>query len=522
MDFSYLLGYKKYYIYPNGGCSLIIFRILKDCLPAAEFEFIDDSMPETALCNKKQEILNSGAYVLVCAGDVQEILVSKCLESKVPFADGRAYAAFLLGNMIEQETVAGGGYELLEDNRVLHIFPSPSIMHYYYFFDLFCRYIRAEALEYLAHRAFLYCKKIQKQLSLQNYHLEITEGFSIHFAPSRTREIAESLIKEGYDIEYYFATYSYYEQYKEYCKDIPVIIAPWILVDFFTTKKMCLTLSGIIPQIALGRKINIGLGHTFSEAFQFSPMACKQENLHAFIREYFFGFDYYCAIDKRSQQCYEKIFKELNISTKILKVGSSRLDLKLKATPKSHKIQQFVFIPRSTALSYILDAIKLFLKHSLKVVLRLHPATLNLNSYLGAEIAYKDMLPVNENFSLDESRDIELDMLYKSIVISDSSSVAYSTPLSTLIPTILYAPPIPTFDLRVQNFGFSYDDPILHRVAFDAQTLLEIALNLQKSLNDDNEQIRSNIEQYRKDMVFNLGHSKDVFVRLLRDIHSSL
>ncbi|MDE5591398.1 MAG: hypothetical protein K2I63_00350, partial [Helicobacter sp.] len=77
------------YIYPKGGCAEVLSNILKDAIEDIELLYLDDSHPVDNLANKAQSIKYSQKYVLVCGGDVQEILCKKCENLGVKFVDGR-------------------------------------------------------------------------------------------------------------------------------------------------------------------------------------------------------------------------------------------------------------------------------------------------------------------------------------------------------------------------------------------------------------------------------------------------
>ncbi len=100
------------YIYPKGGCAEILSNILKDCKRDLILKFLDDKDSVNNLVAKQEEIRQSGEYVLICAGDVQDELVLKCENLGLKYLDGREFIASCLGRQILLEA-SGEGWACL-------------------------------------------------------------------------------------------------------------------------------------------------------------------------------------------------------------------------------------------------------------------------------------------------------------------------------------------------------------------------------------------------------------------------
>ena len=122
------------------------------------------------------------------------------------------------------------------------------------------------------------------------------------------------------------------------------------------------------------------------------------------------------------------------------------------------------------------------------------------------------------NFSFDLSENLSYELLMESIVITDNSSVSYSTPFSVCKPVILYALPKKEFDLRIENFGVSFANPKLHRVALDLETFKKVALQLELDLKTKGKQILEELKQYQKEEVYHLGESSKWIASFLENL----
>lgn len=490
------------YIYPKGGCAEILSNILKDCKQDIALRFLDDRDSVDNLVGKQEEIRQSGEYVLVCAGDVQDELVLKCEDLGLKYLDGREFIAFCLGQQILLEASGGGAKFEFLDNGGLRIFDNLWITHYYFFYDLFVYYVSPKCLESLTQCVLEYALSIKEALGQVGFSLEVSYGISLNYAP-HTHKIAEFLNKD-IPLEWYFGSYEYYLEHRQKVIGDRVLIAPWILIDFFVSKKVALFLSGIVPKLSCEKKIVIGMGHSIAEAFGFFPRALRQEYLKQYVGYYFLGFDYYLAIDRASLKAYESIFQSVGVKTKAFAGGSPRLDLKLEQSCALRSIEQFLFIPRLTKPYELMGIIKRLLELGKKVLFRPHPAYRSYYEWKGEQNPYAclEVFLSYEQFSFDESESITLDSLSKSIVITDNSSLSYSAPLSSLKPVILYAPPKKEFDLRVCNFGFSFVNPLLHRVALNESEFMQVALSLEEELKQSGELIAQEILDYKEANIF--------------------
>ncbi|MDE5591595.1 MAG: hypothetical protein K2I63_01365, partial [Helicobacter sp.] len=384
------------------------------------------------------------------------------------------------------------------------------IRHYYYFYDLFIYYVSSECLQNLNECAREYAKSIQRDLLEVGYSLEVGQGVSLGFAP-HTLKVAKHLDK-AIAIEWYFGDYEYYLKHKS-CVWGKVLIAPWILVEFFISKNVALLLSGAIPKLSEHKKILVGMGHSIAEAFGFFSKGIWQQYLLQYIHYYFLAFDYYLAIDSESLKAYYSIFEAAKIQTKALPAGSIRLD-EMESNNCNRQnyagdIEQFWFIPRLTKPQELLGVITKLLRLGKKVLFRPHPAYCNYCDWMEKESPYAclERFLEDSNFSFDWSEVMDYKNLAKSIVITDNSSVAYSVPFNALRPVVLYAPPKKEFDLRIRNFGYSFCHPLLHRVALDEKEFISVALELERDLKERGSEISQNISSFKDKNVFHRGRA---------------
>lgn len=506
------------YVYPNGGCAEILVRILQDRFSNVIFSGIDDKEEITSLDKNIEQIKKSGKYVLLMGGDVYEECEEKCKKANLNFVDGREYVAFILSSEI-LKLAAGGGAEfrLLEENRVLHILEDRWIKHYYFFYDLFTCYCPKIALEELRLSVLEYCKVTQKQIEKYNYSFNLKNGICLDYAP-HILEIASNIDKET-KVAWYFGSMDYYDKNKDKInKNCNIVVAPWVIADFFMNYKVALKLSGGMPTLNLENRKLVGLGHSLAEAFAFAPKAMKQKNLEAYAYYYFSPFAYYCAMDMESSKAFSNIFKKVGLGVQVLECGSPRLDYK-KEVKTSYKslVEQFLFIPRLMRAEELKEAIKFLLDSGKRVIFRPHPSLKSYVEYMGSDNPYKALEEFREhsNFSFDLSEKIENKLLLKSIVISDNSSVAYSTPLSVCKPIVLYAFPKREFDLRVKNFGISFVNAKFHRVALNLEEFKREALKLEEDLKDNGVEVLQDLEKYQKEQVYYLGDSAKYLAEFL-------
>lgn len=509
------------YIYPKGGCTEVVANILKDIFPQLGIDYIDDSQPEISLEAQQDSIRTSGAYCLVCAGDVQNLLLEKCHSFKIDnVIDGRELAAFHLGKKIEQEAQqilqGSKAYEFLEQGRVLHILPNHWITHYYYFYDLFIYYLSDNPLEYLQEKVIKYCQAIEKDLARNHFLLESQKGICAFFDPDRLFPILDFLSNK-IPILYFFGSLEYYQRHTLAMQNKIAIIVPYQLADFFARYSIFINTGGSLPKLSDRQRTTIGIGHSFSDAFMFCCRAHHAEYLYQYIRYYFLGMDFYIAIDKESEKCYQNIIKEVGLKLKVLPLGSPSLDKRMTNVTYYKSPKQFYFLPRACPLDIIARAIDLLLQEGKKVIFRPHPAFERFVQYIGKSksVSFFDNFIDHPLFVIDSAPSIPHEILTESIVITDNSSVAYSAPLISLKPAILFCPPMKSFDLRLQNFGKSFANPLLHRVALSVDEFLDVALEIEEELLSGGGALFNALHEWRAQNVFNLGHSKEAFAECL-------
>lgn len=502
------------YIYPSGGCAEICVNILKDCLENVEFIMLDDKEEATSLEAHKDKIVSSGDYLLICAGDVQEELEEKCRQYGISNAiNGRVYTALKLAkNIREQIQTQKKKFEFLENGRVLHILENPWITHLYYFWNLFAYYLKDYDFKPLKKAALAYCESMR----LQEF-LKVQQGLLVG-CPMYTK--VETALRGEKNTTIYCENFEYYLRISDQSKtnNTQVLVCHWVLLDYFINKTVFFTGGGLLFNFAKRKEkvIKVSSGHSLCQAFYLAPKRLKLKNLKRYVENYFFGLDYYLAIDKVSKKAFEVMFEECGVKTKVLEAGSLSLDSRDICV--KDKVESFMFIPRLNGKECIM-VIRKLLELGKKVIFRPHPATLRHAKQHGiAAYAYLEDVLEYENFIIDDTEQINQETLAKSIVVTDNSSLSYSAPLSTLRPCVLYAPPKKEFDLRVQNFGISFANPILHRVALNADECVKTLLQLESELSRGGAFLREEILKYREMNLYNIGHSKEAIAGILKDI----
>ncbi len=523
---EYLKKYEKIklighcYIYPNGGCAKRLLRILKAVYLGVEFIGIDDREEASSFERYKEEIKTSQKYVLLMGGDIYEELERKCLESGVQkLIDSREYVAYLLGREILKLAAGGGGKFALLENRILHLYEEEWIRHYYYFYDLFIYYCPKIALEELRQCVLQYCQVTQRHLERAGYSLELQKGIMLDFAP-HTLEIS-SFISDSTPIAWYFGSMEYYLEHQHKVGNQPILIAPWVIADYFVNYEVTLKLSGGMPRLNPKQRKVVGMGHSLAEAFGLSPRNVKKKNLMQYAYYYFVPFSHYCALDRESHKAFVKIFKAISLEIEVCKSGSPRLDYKIQNKKPCHcPIKQFLFIPRLMMAEDLKGAILFLLEKGKKVVFRPHPALKSYVEYMGSGNPYAALEEFCNypHFSFDLSGSLSSELLVESIVVTDNSSVSYSTPLSVCKPVILYAFPKKEFDLRITNFDVSFANPKLHRVALNLEEFKRESLQLESDLKTKGRQVLEELEQYQRKEIYHLGKSSKWIANFLENI----
>ncbi|PZT48647.1 hypothetical protein B6S12_03150 [Helicobacter valdiviensis] len=508
------------YIYPNGGCAEILVRILKDKYNGVDFIGIDDREEQSSFKNNVEAIKESQKYVLLMGGDVYEECKERCKSAKVNYIDGREYVAFVLAQEILKLSAGGGAeFRLLEDGKILHILENPWIRHYYFFYDLFAYYCPKNALEELRECVVDYCKATQREIEKCGYSFRLENGIFFDFAP-HILEIYSNLLQD-IKVGWYFGSMEYYNKNKAQIPKGNILIAPWVIADYFINYKVVLKLSGGLPLLNPQKRKLVGLGHSLAEAFALAPKSIKQKNINQYAFYYFFPFSYYCSMDRESSKAFLSIFNQVGLEVGLCECGSPRLDYKnLEKISYKTLVEQYLFIPRLMKAEELIEAIRFLLNKGKKVMFRPHPALKNYIEYMGSDNPYKALEEFrgHSNFSFDLSEKISTQLLLQSIVISDNSSVTYSTPFSVCKPIIIYANPKKEFDLRVKNFGISFVNAKLHRVALNLEEFKQQALKLEEDLKNNGEEIIRDLKEYKKEQIYHLENSAKYLAKFLEDL----
>ncbi|MDA3968328.1 hypothetical protein [Helicobacter ibis] len=510
---------KKAFIYPNDSCSNALVAMYKDLLGDFEAIFIDDRVCGSSLSEKRDEILNSYIPLLVCAGEVGDILFAKCKENGVNALCGREYAAKLLAQEFNKLSAGGGDLSncFFLDTNFLHIKDIRLLQHYCYFYFSFSRFIDNDILLKLNYQVRNFCECLRGLIEKSGFDLSVTSGVCLDvnkLVSVQSLALDQFLKSKAIDTTLFFWDYDSYVKLEDKLQNTRIIIAPWILSDYFTPKKLVWMYGKNRPRLRDEKRIVIGAGHSVCEAFDYCPLTISRVDKIA--RANFLTFDYYLAIDKLSFQALSNLFRECNIPTIPLEAGSPSLDNKIKENIANYGAEYFYYIPKSTEISMIVEVIRVFLKAGRKIRFRPHMNIEYLDNYSSSNI-YRPLeeFMQNDNFSIDRAPKITQESLARGIVITDTSSVSYSTPWSSLKPTLLFAPNKKEHDLRQVRYGFSFANPTLHRVGDSVETLLNEGLKLEKEVLEHGMELKENLREYRSENIYNLGVSQQKIEKIL-------
>ena len=212
------------------------------------------------------------------------------------------------------------------------------------------------------------------------------------------------------------------------------------------------------------------------------------------------------------------MFDAVGLEVCVVEGGYPRFDNRFQKRQafKCNK-EQFLFIPRLSKPHELLEIISYLLDNGKKVLLRRHGAYENYIKWQGLDDPYKvlEAFKQDPNFSFDETPSITNEILDKSIVVTDNSSVAYSAPLVSLTPCILYSIPKNEFDLSINNYDIGFANPLIHRVATNKEEFCKIALSLEDELKNYGEEIMKDIQEYVLSNMYNLGSSAKFIANIL-------
>lgn len=358
-----------------------------------------------------------------------------------------------------------------------------------------------------------YCKNIIQDSSVKKFlQNTLLVSFSSDFL-SITKNFQQDI-----PLLWYFGTYEWYEINKHSIKkDTKVIVCNWVLLDYFIYDTALLG-GGALPKLRNDKRNIYGIGHSMAEAFYYAPLREKKEYLDVRVYNAFCAFSHYIAINKDSKRAFKSMFDAVGLEVCVVEGGYPRFDNRFQKRQafKCNK-EQFLFIPRLSKPHELLEIISYLLDNGKKVLLRRHGAYENYIKWQGLDDPYKvlEAFKQDPNFSFDETPSITNEILDKSIVVTDNSSVAYSAPLVSLTPCILYSIPKNEFDLRIRNYGISFANPLLHRVALDDEEFFRVSLDLETELSVNSEKITKEIQDYVLDNFYNLGCSAEMIAKTL-------
>lgn len=564
------------FVYPNDSCASMITSFYKEFLGEFESKFIDDRSQNSKLSDLAEEIKATNAPLFICGGDISWKLLENAQKAGISkIVDGREFMGYCLGVALNnalkdgavlsanvaataRESSGVGGeisFEILENGKILYIKENRLLEHFRYFNYYFARYCSDLAVDFAHNALFEFCKnlgaKIEKagfSLKCIDYkHLDSIESAKknkgalflhiMRLTKTQSLIIAKEANALNIPLIYYADELQTWQKHgagfalKEQDR---VIIAPWVMVDFFgktakinwlyeQTRPILRTERFIVKtdSIESSKRICVDCGHGFREGLEFCAYLSYEPYYKNWIIRRYAGFDYCLAVDSRQFAVYKAMEQELGIIKNPLKVGSPSIDTRRANFPKEkYCVDFFYFIPKNTQMHDVAVAVREFLARGAKVCLRPHPNQLNLLKYQGGEL-YADFADIlkNPNFSLDESAAISLDFLSRSLVITDMSSTSYSTPYIAAKPVLLFAPNSKEIDFSQNKFTQSYADSIYHIVENDPKALAKRGLKLAEIINKDPSSTKEKIEAHTKDIIYNLDASEEAILSVFRELY---
>lgn len=435
------MDFRDIYVYPNGGCASVALRILKDLVEYdIDVKFVDDSLESTSLHVLKDEILDSGLPVLLLGGDCYDNLREKCDKFGIDAINGISLVANLLSNKINEYISGGGGEFELLDSNTLYIKNNYLLEHAYMFHNFFISYSDNDDMQKVLDSLVAYCSNIKSKIDLVCDFINddrILLTFSSDFL-SISKKFTEDT-----PLFWYFGTVEWYEKNKHLLEgNFKNIICNWAILDFFINNTALLG-GNALPKLRDDKRSIYGAGHSMAEAFSFASLKESKKYLDKRVYNSFCAFSNFIAISKDSKNAFDLMFSEVGLDIEVVCGGYPRFDNRFKIQSDIKcEFDQYLFVPRLSKPYELVNLIQYLLDNNKRVVFRRHGAYFNYTKWQGMNDPYLILNSFLEdsNFSFDDEVNITNEILNKSIVITDNSSVAYSAPLVSLKPCILYSP----------------------------------------------------------------------------------
>lgn len=202
---------------------------------------------------------------------------------------------------------------------------------------------------------------------------------------------------------------------------------------------------------------------------------------------------------------YQEFFDKFGLKSKPLPLGYPKLDSDIKRYESKDRItDNLVFFAFNDLVSIenIISLAKLLLEGGYRVCYSPHPAT---SSDEETEMIRKYFASENGFFILPKHQD-KMELFGESICcLSDSSSLGYTFPLTTLKPCVI----IGDDEYMSKSFGKEhYFEPPLHIFCDDISKIKFIV----DEIKINQESYRRKIKNYRDKNCFNLGKSKEAIL----------
>lgn len=189
-----------------------------------------------------------------------------------------------------------------------------------------------------------------------------------------------------------------------------------------------------------------------------------------------------------------------NQNCKVIKAGYPSLDKNIAQYNDTKYSKDYILIaarPDEYLYKFMEAMIQRLIQLGFKVIFRPHPLD-------------KFTVDKEQNLIIDYSPSMIESMQRSFTCISNHSSVAHTFALTTLRKTILV---LPDELMNKTHQGESFYDENLHIKATNIDEIIDAAKFLKQKVNDKFEQEK--IKKYRKEQVFNLGHSSEFIANFI-------
>ncbi|MDD6055305.1 MAG: hypothetical protein SOW25_02985 [Helicobacter sp.] len=445
----------QYYIYPKGGHGRTLGEMIKFLDSSVDIKFIDDYYKDISLQTQKEEILKSGAKVLLA------------LEQKNPYS--RVIMQTLVKNL------KGCGISNYENNMLWY---SSQIV-----------------------------KKTREILAKQGWSAENTIGVGVynHAGEKHLGFVDSELKKQGFNVLYLCSNDVSYQIYRQKDADnslaIPLVVEHYDLVDYIFAIYMTTPLNYKNPKVKYFYQPH-GIADMCEGIIRFGGINESMEILR--------HTDYIMAPTKKEVAIIKDALSEYGCKAEVLSVGYPAFEIvenQLESCKEYKRDSLFIAVSDESDLEAIKDGVRLLLDNKIKVIFRPRP-------YFKKQVVdeFIDYFKDSSYFSLDLESKISAHSYKASFaVVTTASSVGYTYPLTTFCPAILYFSDVSKKECKWRQYA--YFDSNLHLFASKPQELLEAAVYARNNVAKNKEII----EKYKKEQVFNLGSASKIAAKMVKE-----